>query len=336
MKKLYYILTLLLCSSTVFAQSPELMSYQAIIRNAADQLVINQNVGIRISILQGSDTGVAVYTETHSESTNDNGLVTLNIGAGNTSDDFSSIDWGNGSYFIKSETDPTGGTNYSIEGTSQLLSVPYALYAKSAGGSGGPGGPVEANSQTGNVGAYSVNSAYAWDAETNNWYPRSMSGAGQAIVESRGNIGAASANSAYAWNDENNTWYSRSMSGSYVDLKAGNGNIAALSLNSAYAWNKETNTWYARSLSGSGIAIIVTSNGNVGVLSQNSAYAWNQEDNTWYARSLSGSGVSIVESNGNIAVISQNSVYTWNQETNTWYSQSISGAGLGIIGATNN
>ena len=81
--------------------------------------------------MQGSDTGTAVYTETHTTTTNANGLVTLNIGAGTTGDDFSTIDWSTGSYFVKAETDPNGGTNYTIAGTSQLLSVPYALYAKS-------------------------------------------------------------------------------------------------------------------------------------------------------------------------------------------------------------
>lgn len=124
MKKLYTLLTALCISCSIYAQAPEFMSYQAIVRDANDALIQNGNVGLRISILQGSETGSAVYTETHVATTNDNGLVTLDIGSGNTSDDFSSIDWSSGSYFIKSETDPNGGTNYTIEGTSQLLSVP--------------------------------------------------------------------------------------------------------------------------------------------------------------------------------------------------------------------
>ncbi|WP_296381871.1 hypothetical protein [Winogradskyella sp.] len=332
MKNLYALLFIFSFSFISFAQAPELMSYQALVRNADGDLIQTTSVGIRISILQNSDTGTAVYTETHTVTTNENGLVTLSIGSGTTTDDFSSIDWGNGTYYIKSETDPAGGTNYTIAGTSQLLSVPYALYAKNSGDSNNnsPNTP-----QSGNIGAYSQNSAYAWDAETNTWYSRSFSGAGQSIIESKGNIGAASQNSAYAWNDENNTWYARSMSGSYIDLKAGNGNIGAMSQNSAYAWNKETNTWYARSMSGTGIKIIVTSDGNVGAISQNSAYAWNKETNTWYAQSVSGTAISIIESNGNIGVVSQNSAYSWNKETNTWYAQSISGAGLGIIGSTN-
>ena len=135
MKKIFTILTAVLITATVWAQSPEKMTYQSVIRNASDQLVTNQGMGMQISILQGSANGTAVYVETHSTTSNANGLVTIEIGNGATSDDFSSIDWENGPYFLKSETDPgtSGGTNYTITGTSQLLSVPYALYAKTAG-----------------------------------------------------------------------------------------------------------------------------------------------------------------------------------------------------------
>jgi hypothetical protein len=77
-----------------------------------------------------------VYSETHSPTTNLNGLVSVEIGAGTTSDDFSSIDWGADTYFVKTETDPSGGTDYTISGTSQLLSVPYAMYADISGSSG--------------------------------------------------------------------------------------------------------------------------------------------------------------------------------------------------------
>ncbi len=113
---------------------PEKVSYQAVIRNSSNELVTNTTVGVRISILQGSESGEAVYTETQLPTANTNGLVSLEIGSGTTADDFSAIDWANGPYFIKTETDPAsgGGTNYTITGTSQILSVPYALHAKTA------------------------------------------------------------------------------------------------------------------------------------------------------------------------------------------------------------
>tara|TARA_R110001592_G_scaffold2696_10_gene15403 strand:- start:7740 stop:8507 length:768 start_codon:yes stop_codon:yes gene_type:complete len=131
MNKLYSLVVVLLITAGTFAQSPEKMSYQAVLRNASNTLITNQLVGMQISILQGNTT---VYAETHTPSTNENGLVTLEIGTGTSlSGDFTTIDWSNGTYFIKTETDLTGGSAYTITGTSQLLSVPYALHAKTAG-----------------------------------------------------------------------------------------------------------------------------------------------------------------------------------------------------------
>ncbi|SFN61657.1 hypothetical protein SAMN04487989_10244 [Bizionia echini] len=115
--------------SIAFSQTPQKMSYQAIIRSSDGTLVTNQSIGMQISILAGSINGSAVYTETQSATTNINGLVSLEIGTGSTSDDFSAIDWSSGTFFIKTESDITGGNNYSITGTNQLLSVPYALHA---------------------------------------------------------------------------------------------------------------------------------------------------------------------------------------------------------------
>jgi len=143
MKNHYSFLILLFLSLSIYAQSPEKMSYQAVVRDANNTLVANQTVGMQISILQSSITGTVVYTETHSVDANSNGLVSLEIGRGSsTSGNFSLIDWSAGPYFIKTETDPTGGTSYTINGTSQLMSVPFALYAKSSGSSlPGPEGP---------------------------------------------------------------------------------------------------------------------------------------------------------------------------------------------------
>lgn len=118
---------------TVSAQAPQKLSYQSVVRNAAGKLIQNTGVGIRISILQGSASGSAVYTETHSAVTNVNGLVSLEIGAGATMGNFASINWALGPYSLKSETDPSGGSNYSITGVSELLSVPYSLNALSVG-----------------------------------------------------------------------------------------------------------------------------------------------------------------------------------------------------------
>jgi hypothetical protein len=132
MKKAITISAGLFITIILLAQSPEKISYQAVIRNSSDQLVTDTQIGMQISILHGTAAGSPVYNETQTLTTNVNGLVSIEIGTGTTSDDFSAIDWSNGPYFIKTETDPAGGDNYTITGTSQLLSVPYALHAKTA------------------------------------------------------------------------------------------------------------------------------------------------------------------------------------------------------------
>ena len=131
MKSLFSFITLLCLGAMLHAQAPQKLSYQAVIRNSSDELIKNQQVGMRISLLQGSESGSSVYAETISPTTNNFGLVSIEIGEANPTD-FNNIDWSVGSYFIKTETDPNGGTNYTITVTSQLLSVPYALYAETA------------------------------------------------------------------------------------------------------------------------------------------------------------------------------------------------------------
>lgn len=133
MKKVFSSIAALFIAALMVAQSPQKLSYQAVMRDAAGKLMQSGNVGIRITILRGSATGTAVYSETHSATTNSNGLVSLEIGTGTTTGSFADIDWSAGPYFLKTETDPSGGTNYTITGVSQLLSVPYALYSQKAG-----------------------------------------------------------------------------------------------------------------------------------------------------------------------------------------------------------
>ncbi|MDB0058377.1 hypothetical protein N8085_00575 [Salibacteraceae bacterium] len=133
MRKINLLLGMLLFSAIAFAQAPNKMSYQAVVRDAADQLLANKAIGVQVTIEQGTAGGAAVYVETFTPTTNSNGLVTLEIGTGNiVSGDITTIDWENGPYFIKTETDPTGGTSYSLAGTTELMSVPYALHARKA------------------------------------------------------------------------------------------------------------------------------------------------------------------------------------------------------------
>lgn len=137
MKNIFTFLVLAFVSFSVIGQTPQKMSYQAVVRNSSNNLVSNTTVGMKISLLQGSASGTVAYSELHFPATNSNGLVSIEIGGGTVvSGNFANINWGNGPYFVKTETDPSGGTNYSISGTSQLLSVPYALYAERSGGIG--------------------------------------------------------------------------------------------------------------------------------------------------------------------------------------------------------
>jgi len=155
MKRIFTIAAALLMATSVWAQAPEKMSYQAVIRDAGNSLTTNQAVGMQISILQGSANGTSVYTETQTPTTNANGLVSLEIGTGTIiSGDFTTVDWTAGPYFIKTETDPIGGTTYTITGTSQLMSVPYALYAKTSGSS--TPGPTGSTGATGSQGIQGI------------------------------------------------------------------------------------------------------------------------------------------------------------------------------------
>ena len=133
MKNIFTALATFLITASVLAQVPKKMSYQAVIRDTQTNLVTSRSVGLQISILEGSSSGTPVYVETHVSTTNANGLLSIVIGEGSiVSGDFTAISWSSGTYFIKTETDPDGGTAYSISGTSQLMSVSYAFHAITA------------------------------------------------------------------------------------------------------------------------------------------------------------------------------------------------------------
>ena len=160
MKRLFAVLAAVVLTASVFAQAPQKMSYQAVIRDSSNALITSTAVGMRVSILQGSDTGTEVYKEIYNPNpqTNANGLVTIEIGSGiPITGTFATIDWANGPYFIKTETDPSGGTSYSIIGTSEFLSVPYALFSANGTpgpqGTTGPTGAIGSDGVTGATGA---------------------------------------------------------------------------------------------------------------------------------------------------------------------------------------
>ena len=160
-----YIIILLFSSNFSFAQSPNKISYQAVIRNSSDQLIKNTSIGLRISVLQNAPNGPAVFREIYNPniSTNQNGLVSLEIGSGIAVEgSFNSINWASGTYYIQTEVDPAGGSNYTINSVAPINSVPYALFAASGNkgdkgdkgdtGNTGPQGLQGIKGDTGNAG----------------------------------------------------------------------------------------------------------------------------------------------------------------------------------------
>ncbi|MGB1307787.1 MAG: hypothetical protein ACPG6B_02675 [Oceanihabitans sp.] len=134
MKNLFTLILLLFFTSISFSQVSENLQYQVVIRNASDVIVANANVGMQVSILSGSASGTVVYSEIHNPTTNGNGLATIKIGDGAAATgDFNTIDWTSTVYYIKTETDANGGSNYTLETVEEITSTPFALYSNVAG-----------------------------------------------------------------------------------------------------------------------------------------------------------------------------------------------------------
>ncbi len=183
-----YILALAAClfCFNLSAQIPQVFNYQAIVRNSTGQVISNQTVNFRITLRHGSASGNLVYKETDTATTNQFGLATFGIGNGNAvAGTFSLIDWSLGAYYMQVELDPTGGTNFIDMGSTQLLSVPYALYALTSG-SGGGAGHTGATGITGDTGATGNDGATGPTGPTG---PTGVSGSGGGATGSTGPTG---------------------------------------------------------------------------------------------------------------------------------------------------
>ena len=158
-----------LCTTIALAQAPNKMSFQTVVRNNLGKLVVNKSIGVRLSILKTSSTGTAVYVETHSKTSNVNGLLTLEVGTGTvTTGTFATIDWAQGPYFLKTEMDVNGGSNYTITGVTEFVSVPYAKMADNANS-------VKTLSNGANVGDMNY-----WNGTT--WVPLNKGAQGQTLT----------------------------------------------------------------------------------------------------------------------------------------------------------
>lgn len=209
MKTLSILLFSLLFTSVLLAQAPAAFKYQAVVRGTDSKPIANQNVGLKISILENSAAGDPVYIETHTVKTTDLGLVAVNVGQGLviSGTNLSQVDWSKPAYFIKVELDAAGGSNYQPIGTSQLLSVPYALFAEKAASA--PEADGDPANEIQNL---------TWDAATRQL---TLSKNGGAVNISADDADADPANEIQdlTW-DETNRQLSLSKSGQTVNISA--------------------------------------------------------------------------------------------------------------------
>lgn len=198
MKRIFTLLTVSIFSTAIFAQAPEKVSYQAVLRDGSSNLIINQSVGLKVSVLQGSATGTVAFSETHNTSTNANGLVAVQIGDGSVSTgSMVAIDWANGPHFIKTEIDPAGGTNYSITQTSELLSVPYALHANTADSVTGGVAETDPIYSAGPAAGITNSDITNWDNKLSSEVDGSVTNEIQTLSFSNDTLSLSQANSVY-------------------------------------------------------------------------------------------------------------------------------------------
>ena len=188
---------------TCLAQAPERFSYQGVARDVGGTPLINANISLRLSLRSASPIGNVVYQETHSTSTNALGLFTVQVGGGTGGSGFSSIDWSATTHYLQVELDPAGSTAYQDMGTTQLLSVPYALYAKYADNPGpagaigptGPQGPAGQDGTDGATGAQGIQGPTGPTGAVGLTGPQGIAGqdgAGVTIIGSVANVAALS------------------------------------------------------------------------------------------------------------------------------------------------
>lgn len=338
-----FILYLLLgVSNSILAQTPQGVSYQAVAFDNSGNAIVNSTVGIQISILNNSATGPAVYVETHTSTTNAQGLFSLSIGQGTaTLGSFSNIDWSIGSKHLKVEIDPAGGSNYTITGANQLMSVPYALYSENTNENNISNSNIVENGSM--IVVYTSSAAYGFtrnNAGTPNWYNQSLTGTPLGAVATDSSVVVYTSSTAYGFTLSNAgtpNWYSQSLTGTPIRAEANDQSIVVYTTSTAYGFtrsNAGTPNWYSQSISGNTIG--GTSNPNaVVVYSNNTAYGFmrsNAGTPTWYSQSLTGTPIDAVSAGRYIVVYTTNTAYGFtrsNAGTPNWYSRSITGTPLG-------
>ena len=347
---------LLISSNLGFSQAPNFFSYQAVVRDASNELITSQAVGLRVSILQGAVDGSVVFAETHAPSTNLNGLFTVQVGSGTlVTGSFSGIDWALGPFYIKTEIDPQGASNYTIESASQLQSVPYALYANTSGSSiAGPQGPI---GPQGLQGPQGLPGPAGEPGPTGATGP---SGAGACETLSNGNMMVVyTASTGYGLSQSqsstnvsyNNLQYSaQSFSGSILGAIASERQIVVYTTTNAYAFNQSQSsigtsynngTWSTTTLSGTVIGAIA-SKLSVVVYTTTGAYGFSQSQSslgdppslnngTWSIQNISGSFVGAKANGRSIAIYTSSGIYTFYQSQSSFGTPPAENSGAWVI-----
>lgn len=268
----------------LFAQAPPRMSFQAVVRDATGTLVAQAPVGLRLSILQGSANGNAVYVETQTANTNANGLVSVQLGGGTAvSGAIASIPWESGPYFLRTETDPSGGSNYTIDGANELLSVPYALHAaNNMPGPAGPQGPPGPSGcdvvRAGNmIVVYTATSAYGFyqgessgGLNNGNWSITSLQGEVLGAVASENTIVVYTTTNAYGFYQgessgqlNNGNWVVTGLAGNVIGAVSNKIQVVVYTSTNAYGLYQSQSSqslnnaqWVVISLAGTPIGAI--------------------------------------------------------------------------------
>ncbi len=313
----------------IFAQVPQGISYQAIAINGSGNPVVSSNVGVRLSVLDNSATGTVLYTETQTKTTNPQGLFNLVIGQGTpTAGTFSTINWGTNSKFLKVEMDVAGGTNYTLVGTTQLLSVPYAM---TAGTIANPGGAISFanNSGNGDIVVYSNSEARSYNGTS--WSSAyTLNGNIIGAVASNNNIVVYSNSEARSYNGT--SWSSAyTLNGTIIGAVTSNNTIVVYSNSEARSYNG-TSWSSAYTLNGTIIGA-VASNNNIVVYSNSEARSYN--GTSWSsAYTFNGTIIGGVASGDNIVIYSNSEARSYNGTS--WSSpSSINGTIIGAIGGGN-
>jgi len=313
--------SLLFISSLAFAQAPQGVSYQAVAFSTPGNPVINSNVGVRISILNNAANGTVIYTETHTKTTNAQGLFNLNIGQGTpVTGSFATINWGGSSKFFKVEVDPAGGTNYTITGTNQLMSVPYALYAEN----------INTNSLAGvGTSAFkSSNFAVIDDNDINvfsngSWYTKTCSSYPDAteVMGSNGNFAVIDDNEIHVFS--NGAWSTKTCS-SYpntAEVITSEGGFLIIDDNDIHvfrngAWSTKTCSSYPD------VSEVAKTKGYFAVIDDNQIHAFS--NGTWVTKSCSSypNPSELIASEGHFVVIDDNQIHAFNN--GTWVTKNVS------------